>query len=435
MDNFKIMMIIMKVLVIGAGAQGGPCASILARDKDVSEIVLGDIDLESARKVSKKIGSDKITVRKLDAGNTEEVARTAKGMDVIINLTLTAYNMNIMEAALKSGSHYVDTSFGEPSLMDIRARDNILAQIIEKRPLSFNKEYKKAGLTALLGCGGSPGRLNVIAKHICDKLDRVDEIHIIEVEKSIEKPKDVVHAWTPSWSPFRALWGYAVEPTIFEDGEYKKYPIFARPEKYRLPDPFGSVLLSLHQHQEPITLPHFIGKGIKYCDFKYNVDVLAGAFVKMGFASTDTIDVKGVKVIPRDVLLKMVRAPVNAFLAENERSAKEPLNEIALDVVEVKGTQSGEEVKYTVTTPMWFYRTVEERLSVFKKLGTWHIEVAVPAVVGAKMCVKGDADRGVICAECLDPAIFFGLIADMGVPLNLHEVVERDLSFSRARAD
>ena len=35
-----------KVLIVGAGAQGAPCASILARDKDVSEIVLGDIDLD-----------------------------------------------------------------------------------------------------------------------------------------------------------------------------------------------------------------------------------------------------------------------------------------------------------------------------------------------------------------------------------------------------
>jgi len=35
-----------KVLVVGAGAQGGACASILARDKDISEIVLADIDVD-----------------------------------------------------------------------------------------------------------------------------------------------------------------------------------------------------------------------------------------------------------------------------------------------------------------------------------------------------------------------------------------------------
>jgi saccharopine dehydrogenase-like NADP-dependent oxidoreductase len=56
-----------KILLIGAGAQGGPCASILSREKKVSEIVLGDINLELAKRVSKKLGSDKITTIQLDA--------------------------------------------------------------------------------------------------------------------------------------------------------------------------------------------------------------------------------------------------------------------------------------------------------------------------------------------------------------------------------
>jgi hypothetical protein len=105
--------------------------------------VLGDINLELAKKVSKKIGSDKITVKKLDASKTEDVEKAAKGADAVINLTLTVYDLNIMKAALISGAHYIDTSFGEPDLMDIRARDNILSQIIEKRPLSLDKEFKE----------------------------------------------------------------------------------------------------------------------------------------------------------------------------------------------------------------------------------------------------------------------------------------------------
>ncbi|MCD6599674.1 MAG: saccharopine dehydrogenase NADP-binding domain-containing protein, partial [Dehalococcoidia bacterium] len=93
-----------KVLIVGAGAQGGPCASILARDKDVSEIVLGDIDLELANKVKQKIKSAKITPVKVDAGRVEDIERAARGVDVIINLTVTAFNSNIMKAALKSGA-------------------------------------------------------------------------------------------------------------------------------------------------------------------------------------------------------------------------------------------------------------------------------------------------------------------------------------------
>jgi len=422
-----------KVLIVGAGAQGGPCASILARDKDVSEIVLSDIDLDLAKKVSKKINSDKITVTKLDAGNIDDVEKAAKGADVIINLTVTAYDMNIMEAALRNGIHYVDTSFGEPSLLDIRAKDNILAQIIEKRPISFDKEYKDSGITGLVGCGSLPGTVNVVARYVCDKLDQVNEIRIRMGGRSFEPKKSVASAWEPTWSPFRALWGYAVEPTMFVNGQYKKFPIFSEPEEYPFPEPVGPVLLTYHQHQEPITLPHFIGKGIKYCDFKYPVDTLAGAFVKMGLASPDPINVKGIKVVPRDVVLALTRPPVNTFLAEDENTAKQPLTRIGYTLVEVKGIQSGEEVKYTAYYPSGFSMTPEEKLAIFKKLGTNIIGVALPAVIGAKMCLKGDADRGVIAPECLDPKEFFKNMTDMGVPVKLTEVITKETRFSTSR--
>ena len=48
------------VLIVGAGAQGGPCASILAGEEGVAKIRLGDIDLGVARKVADKISSPKI---------------------------------------------------------------------------------------------------------------------------------------------------------------------------------------------------------------------------------------------------------------------------------------------------------------------------------------------------------------------------------------
>ena len=418
-----------KILLIGAGAQGGPCASILARDRDVSEVVLGDINLELANKVKEKIRSEKIRTIKLDASKIDDVVKAAKGADAIINLTLTAFDMNIMEAALRSGAHYIDTSFGEPDLMDIRARDNILSQIIEKRPLSFDKEYKKAKLTALLGCGVSPGTTNIIARYICDKLDRVEEIRIRYGGRALQESKEVVKAWTPTWSPFRALWGYSIEPTIFDEGQYRKHPIFSGPEEYNFPDPVGPVLLSYHQHQEPITLPHFIGKGIRYCDFKYPVDALVGAFVKMGFGSPEPIEVNGVKVSPRDVLLKLVCHPVNSFLAEEEAEIMKPLDRLTLIVVEVKGTMSGRAVNYTVVCPNSFYRTAEERLNVYKRLGTTITSVALPTVIGTKMCIKGDADNGTISAECLNPEKFFKIATEMGIPVKINENIDIEVSF------
>ena len=420
----------MKVLIVGAGAQGGPCASILARDKEVGGIVLGDIDLDLANKVKNKIKSDKVTSVKLDAAKVEDIERAAKGVDVIINLTLTAFCSNIMRAALRSGAHYVDTSFGEPTLLDIRARDNILSQIIEKRPVELDNEFKEVGLTGLVGCGGSPGVVNVLARYVCDKLDRVDEIHIRCGIRSLESSKEVVRAWEPTWSPFRALWGYAVEPTIFEDGEYKKYPLFGGCEEYTFPEPVGPTLISYHQHQEPITLPHFIGKGIKYAGFKYPVDTLAGAFIKMGFASPKAIDVKGVRIVPRDVLLKLVAHPVDTFFAEDENTAKLPLEFAELSLLDIKGARSGEEVTYTVSWPYCLFTTGEERLEMYRRFGATTLGVALPAVAGAKMCVEGEAEKGVIAAECLDPIKFLKMMSGMGAAVTFHEAVSKEVSIA-----
>ena len=406
-----------KVLIVGAGGQGGPCASILARDKDVSEIVLGDIDIDLVNKVKNKIKSNKVTAVKLDAGRIEDIERVAKGVDVIINLTLLEFNLNIMKAALKSGAHYVDSAFDSP----------IWPQMIEGRPLELDKEFKEAGLTALIGCGATPGVTNVLTRYYCDKLDRVDEIHVRLGGKPLEKPKEVVSAWQPGWSPQIALMDYAEEPTAFENGKYKTHSPFSGCEEYKFPDPVGPVLVSYHSHEEPVTLPHFIGKGIKNVDFKYPVDLIAGALVKMGFAKPGAIDVKGAKVLPRDVLMKLVRRPVDTFLSEDESTAKLPPKSAHFMVIEIKGAKSGEDITYKLIRPSV---TPEETLRLYRTFGTTRIGVALTAIVGAKMCLEGDAEKGVIAPECLDPVRFLKMMADMGAPVKFQEMCSKEVAIS-----
>ncbi len=375
-----------KIVVVGAGGQGGSCASILARDKDVSEVVLADIDLDLANKVKGRIKSDKITTIKVDAGKVESVGSAAKGADAIINLTLPQFNSNIMNAALNNGVQYVDTALDYP----------FIAQLTEKKPLEIDNEFKKAGLTALVGCGATPGVSNVLIKYVCDKLDQVDAIYI-RCGKILKRPKDIISAWDPGWSPKTAITDYAEEPIVFEDGEYKRYPPFSGREEYDFA-PFGKVLLSYHLHEEPAMLPRFIGKGVKYVDFKFPIDIQAGSLIQQGFASDKPVDVKGVKVRPLDVLTKLVRSPVNAFFTEEE-TIKRPIDSIKVMSIRVVGMKSGEGVEHTISYPYANYTTEEERLEIYNRFGTINIYVALPAIVGAKLCVKGEAKKGVIGPE------------------------------------
>ena len=145
------------ILVVGAGGQGAPCASILARDEQFSEIRLGDVDLDLARRVSEKIGSDKVKPFALDARQKAEIARAADGVDAIINLTLVSFNQNVLEAALGAQTHYVDTACDYGYLVQMASGT---------KPLQYEQAFRDIGKTALMGCGATPGVTNVLVRFL-----------------------------------------------------------------------------------------------------------------------------------------------------------------------------------------------------------------------------------------------------------------------------
>ena len=409
-----------KVLIIGAGAQGGPCASIMAKDGSISEIRLGDFDISLAQAVQKKIGSSKVKAMQLDAGNLDAVTKAAEGVDAVINLTLSEFNDIIIKAAAKNNNHYVDTSSNE----------TYRSQLLEgKRPLNLEEDFKTIGKTALFCCGASPGLTNVMVKYVCDQMEEVDKICIRLGFKFLDSENDIVQAWSPFWSPITALRGYADLPCVYEGGEYKTLPIFSRPEEYIFPDPVGKYLISSHSHSEPYSIPYYIKKGLKEVDFKYPVDPIAGALVKMGFASEEEVEVRGTKMFPYEILLKMLPPVANAFLAENEDTAQGGGDLAAIMEVKVDGVLKGRKVTYTV----WIDTSLLDpsvTKYLYQTFGTTQVTIPLPAVVGAKMCMNGMTEAGIIFPECLNPDEFFRSMADMGAPIVLRERITCEKTFT-----
>lgn len=408
----------MRVLVVGAGAQGGPCASILSRDSDVSEIILGDVNLNLAKRVADRIGSEKVVPKRVDASSLDSLVEAASGVDAVINLTPPRFNLNVMRAALKCGAHYVDTASG-PDL-DLHPIDYMVGKQLE-----MDEEWKKAGLTALISCGATPGLTNVLARYLCDELERVYEVRFRVGEAPVRKEK-VVKTWNPGWSPEVALLYRSSPAVVFEDGGYKRYPPCSGVEEYVFPEPVGRCTLALVDHEECVTIPRFIGKGIRYVDYKNVVDEIAVVLGNMGFASNEPVEVGGVKVVPRDVLLKLVKPPVNEFLTESEETIRSrPLDYVYCTVITVRGEDEEGSVECRLIRGP-HVPSVEERLELFRRFGTELIGVALPAVVGAKMCVEGRSKSGVIAPECLDPREFLGRMARAGAPVKFRKIVIRE---------
>ena len=385
----------MKICVIGAGAQGSAIAFILSKNPEVSEIISSDIDLKIARQAVERTKSDKVYAERVDAGNVEDLLEVIKESDTVINAT-PRFNLNIMEAALKSRANYEDLATDA----DVASCKRAIPQ-----QLALNDKFKDAGLTAVISTGG-PFTTNVPVRYAADRLDRVDEIRL-KLGWTGEKSEEFIPTWSPAWSPEMALVEWIPSPIIYENGKWKEVPPFSGVEEYPFPEPLGPTTVCHIDYEPTHTLPRFI-KGVRYVDYKIVPDRMAGALIKMGLANNKPIGVKSIKVAPRDVLLALVPPASETSVRMEQELLRSESKSCGCSLAEVKGEKAGEKITYTV------YRTSSFREN-YEKWGTAWAGVAVPAALTATMLAKGEIKtKGVIPPEGLEPEPFLAKLAEKG---------------------
>ncbi len=405
----------MKVLVIGGyGAQGSVICTYLARSRDVSEIICTGRNLEKAKRFVKRLKSTKVTAKKLDASETAELKTAAKGVDLVVNSTAPKYNLLVMDAALNSGANYQDLASGPTDI----PMDQFVSKQIER-----SRKYDDAGLIALINTGSSPGVINVLARHAADRLDQVDAIKIRYT--GIMETKEFISLWSPetAWADM------AEEPFLFENGQLKRVPPFSGQEVYDFPKPFGAQTVVHHHHEEVVTLPRFIGKGLKYVDFKMgDADILtAKAIWEIGLLSDKSINAKGAKVTPRDLFLSAIPPPLTMDEVEQKIKEGQLVDAAECAVVEITGEKAGRKTCYTYEWPTLSIRKANK---IIPGVTQESYATGVPAAIFAWMLGKGEIrTTGVIAPECLELKVrrlFFSKLSEMKMPT--YEKVERILS-------
>lgn len=417
-----------RIVILGAGAQGAPCAAILSRIRAVDEVVLADYNLELATKVADKINAGSgqsvkpVQPVQVDASDVNQLIQVFTGAEAVINLTNPLYNAQIMEACLAVKAHYVDTSIGETLDVDLSASDNVLRRLLRREKLKFQEEFESKGLTCLIGCGSTPGITNVLARSLCDQLDSVDAVKIRFARKSAV-PEDPDAPWVPTWAPPRAFWGFCVKPYAYLNGQFAELPLFSGYEEYAFHEPVGVVPVTLHHHPEQFTIPYYMADKVPSCDFKFYIDRNIRTLMAHGFGDPKrTVRVGQVEVNPKDVLMQMVKATTDRFLEETEESASVPFTLYTGAAVEVSGKSGGKNITTKLTYSPVFCDTPEEKVALLRKFGATNIYVALPAIVGALMCARGQARPGVIGSECLDPTVFLDILNEIH-PLRVYKTV------------
>jgi len=382
----------MKVVVLGgAGAVGTVIVKHLVKSSEITEVVCADIAMERAIRIANELKSSKLKIKKVNAANFNSVLNALLDADLVINAARPEWNMSIMDAAIETGAHYMD-----------------LAAEGLYRQLARDEEWKKANLTALISIGEDPGMSNVFAKYIAEKLDTVEEIRIRDGYQIISD--DIIFTFAPDIAIEECIY----KSIIYENGEFKRVPSMTGEEVYEFPEPVGPLKVYYANHEESMTLPLFLGKKVKYVDFKIALSEEEKQMIKilwkLGLTSREPIEVKGVKVVPMDVILACIRPP--AELEPNFEGHE-------MIVTDVIGEKDGEKVQYIV----YSYMSHKEAYEKYGTHATAYM-TGTPVAAAAIMLARGEITRrGVFPAECLDANRFLQQVQKMGIKIN--EIVKK----------
>jgi len=389
-----------RVLVLGSGIYGGLICRKLCGFPDLSELVIGELNLDKAEKLAEELAKDtnvKIRAQTVDATDEKSLATVMACLDLVINAT-GPYDITAVptaKAAIEQGLDYIDLNVYVDST---------------RKVMELDSNARDADVRVLVGFGVTPGLSNFMAKYGADQLDEVDEIHLATGGSR-------GRGWTPAM--IEGVWDeIASDPAlVYKEGEILEIPACGDKEDMILPDVAEPIEVMSCKFPIVVTAPHFI-KGVKYVTSKYGHtppsqwnDVFS-KFMEWGLFSSDPIEVKGTKVLPRDFAFSFIASAIH----ENALGV-EKIFPYAIGGTQVKvlGKKRGKPANY-VYSHQYGRDFSGNTVGICAK--------------AAEMLLRGDISRkGVLAPEALNPEPFINDAIERGT--TIYESTEKTLKKMR----
>lgn len=365
-----------KVTVLGGcGAIGSVAVRTLAAGGVFSEIVIAEKRYEQACELARKIDPAKISVLEVDADDPESIKRVVAGSDVVLSCVGPFYKYGplILRTVIEAGINFVDVC------------DDLDATVNE---WALDEAAQKAGVSALMGMGNSPGLGNVLVKFCADYLlSQVDSVDIYHIHggEAVEGPAVIEHRF------------HAMESDIpvFVDGNFIQVKMLepsgqALIEETDFKD-IGTYAVYPYPHPETITLPKYL-KGVRRVAnlgsvlpieyFHMIQDV-----IRLGLGTEDKLLVQGQEVVCRQFAVSFVLAQRERLLKQAGMSGPRGCLK-----VKIQGTQNGQPHTYI--------------FSMASRTGGVGEGTGIPAALGTMLMGQGRITRkGVFPPEAVIDAV------------------------------
>lgn len=392
-----------KIVIIGAGGVGTVVAHKLAMAREVfTEILLASRTKPKCDAIAEAVG-DRITTARVDADNVRELVDLFKSFkpEMVINVALPYQDLSIMDACLETGVNYLDTANYEPP--DV-------AKFEYRWQWTYHDRFKKAGLTAILGCGFDPGVSGVFTAYAAKH--HFDEIHYLDIVDC--NAGDHGKPFATNFNPEINIREVTQKGKYWDEGKWIEtepheihkplhYPNIGSRESYLI---YHEELESLVKHFPTLKRARF------WMTFGQEYLTHLRVIQNIGMASIKPILYEGKEIVPIQFL--------KAVLPNPGELGEHYTGETSIGC-RIKGMKNGQEKNYYV------YNNCKHQ-DAYKETGTQAVSytTGVPAMIGAMMFATGQWKKpGVYNTEEFDPDPFMEQLNIQGLPW--HEMSDVDL--------
>jgi lysine 6-dehydrogenase len=309
----------MRILVLGMGLMGPTIAKDCVEAQEVTKVTGCDIDQEKLETALKYINNKKFDIKTLSILEHEKLVETMKDYDLIINGTAAKFSINALKAAMEAKVNIVDLAGGG-----------------YPQGGEFYDDVKKAGITAIPGCGIDPGLIDILSGQAIMSMDHVESVVFAcgGLPQEPKPPLDYKIVFGGTKMPVRP----GLVPMI-QDGKQVDMERYSEVEPIQVEgldpmeafiDGYPSSLLKLCIEKG---VKSFRGKTIRYSGFVDKIMFLND----LGLISEEPLDYAGIEIIPRELFHKIIYPLVKFDTKVGDR-------DLTVLLVRVEGTKDNNDI-------------------------------------------------------------------------------------------
>ena len=387
-----------KALIIGCGGVGSVAIHKCVQNSAVfSEICIASRNIDRCNELKAKLdgkSSTRISTAQIDANNVDALVNLIEifNPDVVVNLALPYHDLKIMDACIRTKTNYLDTANYEPE---------DTAYFEYKHQWAMDEDFKRAGITALLGCGFDPGVTGIFTayalKHHFDKIDTID---ILDCNGG-----DHGYPFATNFNPEINIREVTAKGEYYENGDWIETAPLEIKRVYDFAE-VGVKDMYLLYHEEIESLAKNI-PGVKrirfFMTFGQSYLTHLKCLENVGMTSIEPIDFHGQKIVPLQFLKAVLPDPASL----GPRTVGK--TNIGCVITGVKDNQPKNYYVYNVCDHQECYREVGSQAISYT--------TGVPAMIGAAMLITGEWNlKGVRNVEEFDPDPFMAALNKFGLP-------------------